>query len=145
MAIGMGVSYQDYNSPLVKASDHGIWKAGFRCPDVVLESPSKGSTWLYTEATYGKYLVLFIGKDQSAGLGHEDVAVPYRIHPVDKSEVAQTNGHEASVEEGSSKSFQADWVSRGDSIVVIVRPDMYIGCVGPDVESCKQYLDDLYD
>jgi len=28
---------------------------------------------------------------------------------------------------------------------VVVRPDMYIGYVGKDVEGCKQYLDELYN
>ncbi|PNY29605.1 FAD binding domain containing protein [Tolypocladium capitatum] len=147
---GMGVSYHDSNSPLIKASEHGIWKAGYRCPDVILESEAKGSTRLYTEATYGKYLVLFIGNHQHAGLGHEDVAVPYQILPLDESEAAQTNGHTS--ENGTratngttSKSFQAAWVRPEDSIVVVVRPDMYVGYVGQDAESCKQYLDDLYN
>lgn len=139
----MGVSYQDCNSALIKASEHGIWKAGYRCPDVVLESEGKGSTRLYTEATYGKYLVLFVGNHQSVGLGHEDVAVPYHIRPVDKAEAVQANGHAA--EKGTRKSFKADWVGPDDLFVVVVRPDMYIGYVGQDVDSCKQYLDDLYN
>ncbi|KND88638.1 3-hydroxybenzoate 4-monooxygenase [Tolypocladium ophioglossoides CBS 100239] len=78
---GMGISYTDSSSPLITASEHGIWKAGHHCPEVVLESEGKGSTRLYTEATYGKYLVLFIGNHQNGGLGHEDVAVPYQILP----------------------------------------------------------------
>ncbi|POR36250.1 FAD binding domain containing protein [Tolypocladium paradoxum] len=152
---GMGVSYHDANSPLIKASEHGIWKAGYRCPDVVLESEGKGSTRLYTEATYGRYLVLFIGNHQNVGLGHGDVAVPYRIRPVDKPETVRTNGYASSKENGihaangtagtAGKTFKADWVNSEDSFVVVVRPDMYIGCVGQDFDSCKQYLDDLYN
>ncbi|ODA80875.1 hypothetical protein RJ55_03835 [Drechmeria coniospora] len=137
---GMGVAYDEFDSPLVHKSEHGIWKAGRRCPDLLLRAEGRdGTTWLYQETTYGKFLVLLIGKHEKVHLGHGDVAVPYRIRP----ENAAVS--ESVVQDLEFKTFTAEWAREGDSFAVVVRPDMYIGHVGEDVESCRAYLDDLFE
>ncbi|KJZ69007.1 hypothetical protein HIM_11609 [Hirsutella minnesotensis 3608] len=136
---GMGVSYETFDSSLVWASEHGIWKAGHRCPDVALQTAYGKNTQFYSETSYGKYHVLLIGSHPSSDVGHGDVAAIYRISP------AKTTSSEGSLSAfGAARQFQANWAKDGDSFVVVVRPDMYIGYVGKDVDSCKLYLDFLY-
>ncbi|PHH89532.1 hypothetical protein CDD83_5839 [Cordyceps sp. RAO-2017] len=151
--VGMGVSYDTFHSPLVWKSEHGIFQAGFRCPDVVLESlDGEKGTRLYTEITYGKFLVLFVGNHDQVEFGHKEIATPYHILPLaGKLNTAQTNGNMAAQDSGSPMpqeatvvKFRANWVDPDDSFVVVVRPDMYIGYVHLDAQSCKPYLDDLY-
>ncbi|XP_044715096.1 uncharacterized protein HRG_11364 [Hirsutella rhossiliensis] len=129
---GMGVSYTSFDSPLVWESEYDIWTAGCRCPDLILQSlDGSKSTRLYTEATYGKYLVLFIGTHASIDFGHLNVAVPYQVRPL-------------APEAEGGKMFRADWANRDDSFAVVVRPDMYIGRVGKDANSCRLFLDEIY-
>ncbi|KAM4063529.1 hypothetical protein HRG_014009 [Hirsutella rhossiliensis] len=146
----MGVSYTSFDSPLVWESEYDIWTAGCRCPDLILQSlDGSKSTRLYTEATYGKYLVLFIGTHASIDFGHLNVAVPYQVRPLAESNL--TNGHVISGSNGfqapeaeGGKMFRADWANRDDSFAVVVRPDMYIGRVGKDANSCRLFLDEIY-
>ncbi|KAF4504423.1 hypothetical protein G6O67_007874 [Ophiocordyceps sinensis] len=130
---GMGVSYADFDSPLIRTSKHGIWTAGCPCPDVVLLNRGR-STRLYSEVCYGKHLVLLIGNHASTEFGHQKAAVSYQIHPLGES----------TSEASGAKIFKADWASQEDSFVVVVRPDMYIGHVGKDAASCRRFLDEIY-
>lgn len=154
----MGVSYQDTGSPLVTASQHGIWKAGYRCPDMVLQSHgSSGGEGkrLYSQVSYGKYVILAVGnhaQDDGAPLGHGDVAVRYDVVAATTSSSTgadsgtEING-QAAAEANlvSTTSFTADWVlPEEEPFTVVIRPDMYIGYVGKDVASCRQYLDELF-
>ena len=133
----MGVTYNEFNSPLVVSSEVGIWKAGFRCPDVEI-TPSTGgdSRWLYTEAVYGKYLVLAVGNSQLADVGFHDHT--YRFDIVSESTSAEGTKHHS-----NSKSFTADWVGMDDSFVVLVRPDMYVAYAG-EVEGAQAHLRELF-
>lgn len=143
---GMGVTYGEFGSPLVKASEHGIWKAGNRCPDMVLSKSDGMKTRLYTEVTYGKFIVLQIGANVAATttLGFSDMAVPYSIHPQADTTDAPTRGFHSDAE-NAVHTYTADWVSEDDDgVYVVVRPDMYLGYVGRDVEEVKQYLGELY-
>lgn len=133
----MGVAYDGMGSPTVEESEHGIWKAGKRCPDIVLSTPdSDGDVRLYSQVTYGKYLILAIGNHPEQALAHEDVAVLFSILP--SSATAE------SVVTSKARTFTADWAEAGESYAVVVRPDMYIGYVGADIESCQRYLDRLF-
>ncbi|KAG8426055.1 hypothetical protein J3459_008457 [Metarhizium acridum] len=132
---GMGVTYRESGSPLVRASEHGIWTAGNRCPDMVLKKTDGAETWLYTETTYGKYLVLHIGGTPAPDFGFSDVVTHYTIRPA--SESAAAGGD-------SSRTYTADWASKDDPFVVVVRPDMYLGFVGGSADEAKAYLKDLY-
>ncbi|KAJ6438855.1 FAD monooxygenase [Purpureocillium lavendulum] len=142
---GMGVSYQGMGSPLVRESEYGFWKAGDRCPDVVLHTAGKGSTRLYHETTYGKFLVLRIGKHSNRPIGHEEIAVAFNILPAEDSgeDSGQLQVQHVRHETGI-QTFHADWVANEDSLAVVVRPDMYLGYVSKDLEGCISYLDSLY-
>jgi hypothetical protein len=133
----MGVAYDTMGSPIVEESEYGIWKAGRRCPDVVLSKPdSDGDIWLYSQVTYGKYLILAIGDHPEQALAHEDVAVLFNILP--------SSATADSVVTSKVRTFTADWTGADESYAVVVRPDMYIGYVGADIESCQRYLDRLF-
>lgn len=133
----MGVAYDAMGSPIVENSEHGFWKAGKRCPDVVLSKPEgDGDIWLYSQVTYGKYLILAIGNHPEQAISHEDVAVLFNILPSS----ATLEG----VATSKVKTFTADWVGLEESFAVVIRPDMYIGYVGADIESCQRYLDRLF-
>lgn len=134
---GMGVAYDECKSPIVTESSVGIWKAGYRCPDVVVTPAAAGgeSRWLYQEASYGKFVVLQIGEQQLSGLGFGQDVTIYKI-----TDTAVEDGQE----EANVKSFLADWITAEDSAIVVVRPDFYIGHVGRDVEATRQYLGSLF-
>lgn len=125
---GMGVAYDESGSPIVKASEAGIWKAGFRCPDVPLVSDDKKETWLYKEVQYGKYLVLNIGLPAVSDFGFNK-----HVTTID----VQKPGSDAT-------QFTGGWIQEDDSAMVVVRPDMYIGYVAKDAEDCKAYLATLF-
>ncbi|KAH0489733.1 hypothetical protein TgHK011_010149 [Trichoderma gracile] len=134
---GMGVAYDGMDSPAVQESGHGFWRAGKRCPDVVLSKPEvDGDIWLYSQVTYGKFLILAIGDHPEQVLAHEDVAVLYNI----LSSSANAEG----VATSKARTFTADWAEPKEAFAVLVRPDMYIGYVGADIESCQRYLDRLF-
>ncbi|KAH0601869.1 hypothetical protein MHUMG1_00748 [Metarhizium humberi] len=132
---GMGVTYRESGSPLVQASEHGIWKAGNRCPDMILNKADGAETRLYTETTYGKYLVLHIGGAPAPDFGFSDIVIHYTIRPASES---------AAGGDDSSRTYTADWASKDDAFVVIVRPDMYLGFVGGSSDEAKAYLKELY-
>lgn len=149
---GMGVSYRESKSPIVIESEHDFWKAGNRCPDVVLTPKGGAETRLYTETSYGKYLVLSVGKASTSEFGFEKSASRFDILPqsatvgapsTEPNGAAEQNSTAAN-ESGNNKSFTADWIQDDDSFVVVVRPDMYIGYVG-DEEGAKKHLGDLFN
>jgi hypothetical protein len=121
----MGVNYNEFVTPLVQGAEQGIWKPGYRCPDVTLKTDAGETTRLYAVVAYGHFIVLSIGKRISADLVP---SVVYNILP-----------HETA----NQADFTANWVKAGDSLVVVVRPDMYVGYVGSGVEDqgWKMYLD----
>ncbi|KAK1246166.1 hypothetical protein MKX07_005235 [Trichoderma sp. CBMAI-0711] len=134
---GMGVAYDGMGSPAVQESGHGVWRAGKRCPDVVLSKPEvDGDIWLYSQVTYGKFLILAIGDHPEQVLAHEDVAVLFNILP--------SSANAEGVATSKVRTFTADWAKPKEAFAVLVRPDMYIGYVGADIESCQRYLDRLF-
>ncbi|CEI60368.1 hypothetical protein FVEN_g6516 [Fusarium venenatum] len=134
---GMGVNYSEFATPLVQGVEHGIWRPGFRCPDVVMNATSGETTRLYQNVGYGEFIVLVIGKRLPNG---STAAPVYTILPDDT-----TNGHvQLDQDRDCDKTFFADWVNKA-SAIVIVRPDMYVGYVGTaEDEAWKNYLDAYY-
>ncbi|KAI9172557.1 Aromatic hydroxylase fmpF [Paramyrothecium foliicola] len=136
---GMGVSYHDMLSPLVADSSHGIWKAGYRCPDVVLRALGGDKpSWLYSEVEYGKFVVLFIGKPKTLPEEYGHLAVGFSIVPAEPRSGKADNSKEVLAK---ISSFAADWVATEDGYAVVVRPDMYIGYAGTSEDGWQQYLD----
>ncbi|KAH7133563.1 FAD binding domain-containing protein [Dactylonectria macrodidyma] len=132
---GMGVSYDGLASPLIKESQHDIWKAGHRCPDIIIKAASSAaSTRLYAEASYGKFLVLLIGKHPESAFDYDSIADVYHILP---SEEQAEQAQEVQSQATEGNRFTADWVKSDDSYAVVVRPDMYIGYVTGGDEAWK--------
>ncbi|CAM1507717.1 Fc.00g045650.m01.CDS01 [Cosmosporella sp. VM-42] len=145
---GMGVAYNGLGSQLVEGSEHGIWRAGDRCPDVILRKmPQSSPTRLYSEVQYGKFLTLFIGKRGETFPSHASGVVSYIVLPTLCSQAGSDEAEQgASDIVSTGQEFTADWASFSDPFVVIVRPDMYIGLVSsPSCErSWKVYLDGIF-
>lgn len=132
----MGVDYGQFSTPLVQGVEHGIWKPGYRCPDVIITKGCGEATRLYSNVSYGNFIVLSIGTH----LGTQPVsATIYTILPTETAGGTQ----ECNEGKGWDKTFTADWVEANTSHVVVVRPDMYIGCVSNGVkdEAWRAYLE----
>lgn len=127
----MGVNYNEFVTPLVQGVEQGIWKPGYRCPDVTLHTDAGEATRLYANVSYGHFIVLSIGKRMPADLVP---SVVYNILPHDTGNQSDTGD------------FTTDWVTAEDSLVVVVRPDMYVGYVGCGIEDqgWKVYLDTYF-
>jgi phenol 2-monooxygenase len=138
----MGVSYDGMASPLVKESQHDIWNSGHRCPDIIIK-PISGTedTRLYTVASYGKFIVLFIGQHPEASFEYGSVAGSYHVSAAGDQRQVESEAEAETMTVG--KRFTAQWVKAEDSFVVVVRPDMYIGYVASGDDSWKQYLDEV--
>ncbi|RKL16395.1 hypothetical protein BFJ68_g5008 [Fusarium oxysporum] len=135
---GMGVNYSEFATPLIQGTELGIWKPGYRCPDVVITGSSGKTSRLYENVSYGDFIVLAIGRRLPA----ISVSAPvYTILPN-----GSTNGHMGCHQNrDGDKNFTADWVKNEDSAIVIVRPDMYIGYVGTfEDEAWKGYLNSYF-
>lgn len=130
---GMGVSYESSGSPLVQASEHGIWRAGFRCPDMVIKPIAGGEERrLYSEVSYGKYMLLSVGKSSPEATGLDGSVMQYIIVPA------------AASASSSNKTFSGDWVSDEDCFHVVVRPDMYIAFVSEDINTCVSHIGNVF-
>ncbi|KAF4462068.1 phenol 2-monooxygenase [Fusarium albosuccineum] len=145
---GMGVAYGEFPTPLVSGSEQGIWKPGERCPDVYLTTASGESTRLYASVSYGGFLVISVGRHLNNAPTHPSQASVFTILPP-----GVTNGHNGvsnGVSNGATNGktqetvFTADWASESEPVVVVVRPDMYVGYVGKsDDDGWKAYLDGI--
>lgn len=147
VGVGMGVCYADTTSPLVTASEHGIWRAGRRCPDIeLITAGGLKATRLYSEVSYGKYITISVGKRQARGSWFAKSAFCIDVLPSSVcASVEKTENRSKSSLDGCKpvKQFTATWVSEEDTFTAVVRPDMYIAYVG-DVASCERYLADLF-
>ncbi|KAJ2974513.1 hypothetical protein NQ176_g6015 [Zarea fungicola] len=126
----MGVSYENCGSHTVQQSEHGIWKAGFRCPDMVVTPLGGiGERRLYSEVEYGNYLLLSIGSASVLNPGLESVVTQYAILAEDDKSTSN-----------SEKMYTASWASLNDVFHVVVRPDMYIAFVAQDITACEAHI-----
>lgn len=131
----MGVDYGQFSTPLVQGVEHGIWKPGYRCPDVTITKGSGEATRLYSNVSYGNFIVLSIG----TYLDTEPIsATTYTILPTETADGSK----EFTESKDGDKIFTADWVKANTSYVVVVRPDMYVGCVSNGVkdEAWRAYV-----
>ncbi|PYI07914.1 monooxygenase [Aspergillus sclerotiicarbonarius CBS 121057] len=140
---GMGVAYSAA-TPLVIDSSHGNFVAGKRCPDLWVTMLPETSYHpaanhpvqrrLYELFPYGKFKILFLGNEDPAAFDPQaikwqnQVEVWY-IH--NQNQRLSTIIHE----------YGADWVDPDQGVVVVVRPDLYIGYVGKDVTA---YLESVF-
>ncbi|KAI1483497.1 FAD binding domain-containing protein [Daldinia eschscholtzii] len=138
---GMGVSYDGIGSELIQESEQSIWKAGKRCPDIQLVCDGTDNVIrLYSIASYGKYLVLFVGGSEVVQ-AFEDICTYIILRPsssVQTPVIGHNNGFQ-----DEARIFSSDAVAINDDFTVVVRPDMYIGYVGKG-DGWKQYLGQLY-
>jgi hypothetical protein len=114
---------------------------------MLLNRQGGNETRLYTETTYGKYLLLHIGETQVRDFGFEDRVTTYNIQPAtgSNSDANLQHGEEGfDAPADATRNYTADWVTKDDSFVVVVRPDMYIGCVSQNMDEAKAYLANLY-
>lgn len=154
LSLGMGVSYTGIESPLVVESRIGIWRAGERCPDISLGSPNPSfevcnsaiQKRLYSTVGYGRFILFLVGDQQiqippyGLGTGYAfDIIMLLRTgafptHTID------FDGIDFSAFFWRVKFWLTEVVGPDDSFAVVVRPDMYIGCVG-ECATCIKYLD----
>ncbi|ETS73021.1 hypothetical protein PFICI_15196 [Pestalotiopsis fici W106-1] len=140
---GMGVSYDGTGSALISESEHGIWKAGRRCPDLALLKPGSGQQTqsepqrLYSIPRYGQFLIVQVGTSQVGDDQHQSqgAALYLTIRTPNHDNSGQACG--LSIDE--RQEFRADDVSESDACVVVVRPDMYIGYVGNET-GAEEYI-----
>lgn len=130
--LGMGVAYDGSGSALVTESEHGIWKAGRRCPDIVLSTPGypEKSRRLYSTLAYGFSIVSCVGALKEDWSRFDGKTSMYRLVPV-----ASSTG----TEEKMSQTFECSEIHPDERFVVVVRPDTYIGYVGTE-SSAAAYL-----
>ncbi|KAH8651432.1 FAD binding domain-containing protein [Xylariales sp. PMI_506] len=133
---GMGVEYSGTGSSMIWQSEYGIWKAGKRCPDIILlkgetdETPTR----LYSIASYGKFLLLSLGSKISPAWTHQFVGVSTHLIILPQS---QSSGEDC---EPNSHVYKSNSVTNEDNHVVVVRPDMYIGYIGDETGATKYML-----
>ncbi|KAI1803974.1 FAD binding domain-containing protein [Daldinia bambusicola] len=138
---GMGVSYDRIGSELIEDSEQSIWKAGKRCPDILLlRDETNEVVRLYSTTSYGKYLVLFVGGSEVIQ-SFKNICTYLILRP-STSEQTPMNGHNSGSQD-EVRTFSSDAVAIDDNFTVVVRPDMYIGYVGKG-DGWKQYLGQLY-
>ncbi|GAP91334.1 putative FAD monooxygenase [Rosellinia necatrix] len=126
---GMGVSYDGLGSSMVIESEQAIWEAGKRCPDILISKVgSDGEKRLYSTVPYGKFLVLQLGTARTPPARFEEEAIHFTLLPRDAQREKADNLEETWVADGQA--FPPNVVSGEGSLVVIVRPDMYIAYVG---------------
>lgn len=133
----MGISYEAFSSPLVNNSELGFWKAGHRCPDVILYGSRDQAKWLYQIVEYGKFLLLSIGVQSDVTSSSEHLTI-YNIVP---TEGQNDDAHKQTRQIDGVQRFAVDWLNDGSQGFVVVRPDMYIGCVGESISAVEEYLD----
>lgn len=133
----MGITYDGLESPVIRESETGLWKAGRPCPDFELKVP--GSTeegkWFYQTVEYGKFRVLVSG-DHGGNFGKfNDLVAWHKLAPnVDGP--ADLNGEAAAT-------FLTDIVKAGEEFAVVVRPDMYLAYAGT-VAGATEYLSEIF-
>ncbi|KAF2137130.1 uncharacterized protein K452DRAFT_302277 [Aplosporella prunicola CBS 121167] len=138
---GMGVTY-DANTPVVQGSPAGIFVPGHRAPDIYLhadESDVEG-TRLYQMVSYGKFLVFSL-----RGQAWCPPEAPWAewVETWDVSSKAKLNRNAVRrFARLSSVGVTKDTpVEIGNADFVVIRPDMYVGYAGSDLQG---YFDRVF-
>ncbi|KAM0324903.1 hypothetical protein ACHAQA_007869 [Verticillium albo-atrum] len=138
---GMGVSYDGIGSALVHDSSVGTWTAGHRCPDVyVMPALDVEAKRLYSLLSYGKHLILLVGKPAARVGGAPDKAVSRDVARTFRVLPRGVDPETSAEDSPDVEVFWANWVRPTDSYVVIVRPDMYIGFAGEGDQGWPDHL-----
>lgn len=134
----MGVAYDGSGSALITESEHGIWKAGRRCPDVVLSTPGSPveSRRLYSTLVYGFSLLSCGGPLEEDWSRLDGEISTYRL-------LAVGAGSDLKTETEVSRTFETSEVHPDERFVVVVRPDTYIGYVGTESGAAAYLLQTL--
>ncbi|KAI0903025.1 FAD binding domain-containing protein [Ustulina deusta] len=127
---GMGVSYDNLGSSIVIESDRGIWKAGKRCPDILVSRAGihDAEQRLYSTIPYGKFVILQLGTARTPISGFEEEAVHFNLLP--RGAQYQKTDDPTETWLSDEQVFPPNVKSGEDGLVVIVRPDLYIAYVG---------------
>ncbi|KAF3036171.1 hypothetical protein E8E12_004119 [Didymella heteroderae] len=136
---GMGVQYSGLSSPLVRESEHSIWKAGQRAPDLWLSDPKGDAVRLYQKLIYGRYLLIIVAAVRRAmEVQNSDFVMLLRLTGLSARRVGVQGRSEDVEEETHPEAFGCSWVKRGEEYAVLVRPDCCIEFVG-DVDEVLEY------
>ena len=136
---GMGVQYSGLESPLVRESDHGVWKAGCRTPDLWLSDPKGNAVRLYQKLIYGRYLLLIVGAaSRAVEVQNPAFVALLRLTRLRARGVGVLRWSEDREEEVRPDAFGCSLVKRGEEYAVLVRPDCYVEFVG-DVDRVLEY------
>jgi hypothetical protein len=129
---GMGVQYSDMSSPLVRESDHGVWKAGHRAPDLWLSDRDGEAVRLYQKLVYGRYLLVLVGAARrEVTVEKSEFMTLLRLTGLKAKNVGVERQEEGGPEEEQhNDAFGCSWVKRGEEYAVVVRPDCYVEFVG---------------
>ena len=132
---GMGVQYATLASPspLVRVSEHAVWKAGRRAPDLWLADQTSGdATRLYQKLVYGRYLLVLVGAPRKVvAVRDQRFATVIRLTGLKARGVGvQRREEEGEEEEVHIDAFGCSWVKKGEEYAVLVRPDCYVEFVG---------------
>ncbi|KAL1594145.1 hypothetical protein SLS59_008979 [Nothophoma quercina] len=138
---GMGVQYSDMASPLVKKSEHGVWKAGHRAPDLWLNDKAGDAARLYQKLVYGRYVLVLVGAARKEiRVEKSEFVTLIRLTALKARNVGMQRRIDNGVEEDiHSDALGCSWIKRGEEYAVLVRPDCYVEFVGA-VDNVLQYV-----
>lgn len=140
---GMGVQYSGLSSPLVQDSEHGVWKAGHRAPDLWLSDSNGDALRLYRKLIYGRYLLVVVGaarkviEVQQPGF----LTLVRLIALKAKSIGVERPSKDVIEEEVHADALGCSWVKRGEEYAVLVRPDCYVEFIGA-VDEVLRYTEE---
>ncbi|KAJ3484330.1 hypothetical protein NLG97_g7080 [Lecanicillium saksenae] len=143
---GMGVCYEEAAGASIRTSQRGIWTAGRRCPDVELRTVSGSEgTRLYRHVTYGKFIIISVGKQQPRSSAFTTLSLRIDILPLSAKVGNQCDLDDVGLcETHCSKRFKASWVEE-ESYAVLVRPDMFgVATVDRDPAHTWKFRKEVY-
>lgn len=130
---GMGVQYSNISSLLVQESEHGVWKAGYRAPDLWLhDNKTQDAVRFYQKMVYGRYVLVLVGEKREVRVRRPGFLMVVRLVGL-KSMGMGVEGQVAEQEEQKEfdeEAFGCDIVKEGEAYAVLVRPDCYVEIVG---------------
>jgi phenol 2-monooxygenase len=136
---GMGVQYSGLESPLVRESEHGVWKAGYRVPDLWLSNSEGEAVRLYQTLIYGRYLLVIVGAmSRAVEVQNPAFVALLRLTSLRARGVGVLKRSEDRKEKVHPDVFGCSLVKRGEEYAVLVRPDCYVEFVG-DVDRVLEY------
>jgi len=130
---GMGVQYSDLDSPLVRESEKGVWKAGHRAPDLWLhDKKTQDSIRLYQKMTYGRYMLVLVQSARAVKVLRPGFITTLRLDSLRSLGVGMEREPDKDEEKTTcdKEAFGCAWVKKGEEYAVLVRPDCYVEFVG---------------